>query len=99
MDRVVTWGLAVFVSADGVEAAAWVVGGQGVPDIETVERLARSQLSARRLGGRIRLVEVGEELLELLDLLGLSRELLGQAEGREEVVGVEEGMEPGDPAT
>ena len=73
------------------------IGPDGtVPDLATVDALARLHLVARRLGGAIRLHDVCEDLADLLDLVGLGREMRGEAEGGEEV-GVEEGVEPGNP--
>ena len=71
------------------------------PDAGTLEALARLQLTARRLGGQVRLREPPPELTELLDLFGLAevlrREPLGQLEHREQPVCVEERVEMGDP--
>ena len=41
------------------------------PDLVTIDALARLQLTARRLGGSIRLCNARQELLELLELAGL----------------------------
>jgi ABC-type transporter Mla MlaB component len=78
------------------------------PDALTVNALARLQLTARRLGRRVRLLDAPPELLDLLRFFGLDEALpaaadlvvepLGQAEEREEPRGVEERVEPGDPA-
>jgi len=97
MAAVVAWCRVAFVAPTGVETAPWVIVGPGAPDLATVEALARSQLWARRLGGSVRLLEVRRELYELLDFVGLRREVGGEAEAGEEVLGVEEGVEPGDP--
>jgi ABC-type transporter Mla MlaB component len=77
------------------------------PDALTVNALARVQLTARRLGRRVRLLDAPPELLDLLRFFGLDEALpaaadlvvepLGQAEEREEPRGVEERVEPGDP--
>jgi len=91
----VVWARVVFVTRCGAEATIGTVGVRR-PDLATVDALARLQLAARRLGGSLRLRDVGDELGELLDLVGLRREVGGQSEGREEVLGVEEGVEPGD---
>ncbi|MFE0631456.1 STAS domain-containing protein [Streptomyces sp. NPDC058864] len=81
------------------------VGGlDGAPDVVLLDVLARLQLTARRHGGRIRLRGAGGALRELLALTGLDAsaglglEACGEAEQREEPLGVEEGVEPGDPA-
>jgi hypothetical protein len=67
------------------------------PDALTVDTLARLQVAARRVGHEVALRGVSPELLELLELFGLRRvlrvEVGGQAEQREEGVGVEEERE------
>ncbi|MFF3510074.1 STAS domain-containing protein [Streptomyces sp. NPDC002573] len=70
----------------------------GPPALATVDALARLQLAARRAGGRIRLRHPAPALRALLDLAGLPIELEGQAEQGEPALGVEEAVEPGDPA-
>ena len=71
------------------------------PDAGTVEALARLQLTARRLGRRVRLRDPSRELRELLDLFGLADVLRvepgRQPEEREQPLGVEERVEMGDP--
>ena len=49
--------------------------GAVTPDVDTIHVLARLQLTARRLGGRILLREASDCLKALLDLAGL-REVL-----------------------
>ena len=75
--------------------------GALVPDAVAVDALARLQLGARRLGLEIRLCHASRELRQLLAFAGL-RDVLrvkagGQAEEREQRVGVEEERELGDP--
>ena len=41
------------------------------PDLATIDGLARLQLTARRLGGSIRLCNARRELIELLELAGM----------------------------
>ena len=71
-------------------------------DLGTVESLARLQLAARRCGLELRLTDVPAELEELITFVGLADALglepRGQAEEREERVGVEEKRELDDPA-
>ncbi|MEU6008184.1 STAS domain-containing protein [Streptomyces sp. NPDC047453] len=74
------------------------VGGLGPPGLGVVDLLARLQLTARRAGGRIRLRDPDLALDGLLRLVGLSFELERQPEQREPPLGVEEAVEPGDPA-
>ena len=71
-------------------------------DVLTVDALARLQLSARRRGRLLRLVDASGELQELIALVGL-RDVLGvesqrQPEQGEQRVGVEEECELDDPA-
>lgn len=75
--------------------------GALAPDAVAVDALARLQLTARRLGLEIRLRHASSELQELLAFVGL-RDVLrveagGQAEEREQRVGVEEERELDDP--
>ena len=76
--------------------------GALVPDVVTIAILARLQLAARQLGVELRLRNVSLELGGLLELTGL-RDVLGveaegQAEEREQRLGVEEERELDDPA-
>jgi len=66
------------------------------PDLAAVDALAQLQLAARRAGATIRVFDACEELVELLDLVGLLGEMRGEPEGGEEV-GVEERVELDDP--
>src|SRR5207245_2850967 len=66
------------------------------PDAIAVDALARLHLTARRLGYRLHLLDTGEELRDLLDLMGvadvfarLPLESRGEAEQREQVLGIE----------
>ncbi|WP_449351768.1 STAS domain-containing protein [Streptomyces shaanxiensis] len=74
------------------------VAGLGPPGLGAVDLLARLQLAARRAGGRIRLRDPDPALHVLLDLVGLRFEVEGQTEQREPALGVEEEVEPGEPA-
>jgi hypothetical protein len=107
MAAFVAWGRIVFVGPGGTSAGSCLIVGRRPPDLDDVDALARAQLHARRGGGAIRLVEVSPELAELLELAGLGRALgpLGggsggqvgrEAEGGEEALGIEEGVEDGD---
>ena len=73
------------------------------PDAVTVDSLARLQLVAQRLGRRVQLREVSDDLRKLIAFVGLAA-VLGiepgrQPEEREECLGAEEERELGDPAT
>jgi hypothetical protein len=71
------------------------------PDLASADRLARLQLAAKRLGLELRLRRVPAELRALLTLIGLAEllgvEPVGQAEQREDALGVEEERHVGDP--
>ena len=85
----------VIIRADGSHDVAWLFG-PGPPDLRTVDTLARLQLVCRRGGDRLRLEEVSDALGGLLELSGLRREFERQPESREELFGLEEGMDAGD---
>jgi hypothetical protein len=90
----------VLLGPSGVEVATFVVSGPGAPDLASVDLLARWQLCARHQGGRIAVDPTCAELAELLELAGLTGELGGEVCGKSESgeeVGIEEGVEPGDP--
>lgn len=74
------------------------VAAIGPPGLAAVDLLARLQLAARRAGGRVRLRDPAPSLRALLDLVGLRFEVEGHAEQREPPLGVEEEVEPGEPA-
>jgi hypothetical protein len=72
------------------------------PDARTVGSLARAQLRLRRLGFELRISHPPHELRELLAFMGLlealSVEPCGEAEDREQRLGVEEEGQFDDPA-
>jgi anti-anti-sigma regulatory factor len=94
----------------GDEAGSMVVcdvGRLAVPDIGTVDALARLALAARRLGCSVILRGASPDLRDLLALAGMTRvipclalpvEVVGESELREEPGGVEEERDPGDPS-
>ncbi|WP_143074889.1 STAS domain-containing protein [Streptomyces mangrovisoli] len=86
------------LEVSGCRVVVCDVGGLGPPGLGVVDLLARLQLAARRGGGRIRLRGAGPPLLALLDLVGLRIEVEGEAEQREPPLGVQEEVEPGEPA-
>ena len=85
----------------GAEVLVCDVGALSHPNAGTIEALARLQLTARRLGCRVRLRAPSRELRELVDLFGLTEVLRVEAgrepEEREEALRVEERVEMGDP--
>ncbi|MER5793463.1 STAS domain-containing protein [Streptomyces sp. NPDC001980] len=74
------------------------VGGLGPPGLAAVDLLARLELAARRAGGRIRLRDPDPALRSLLRFVGLGLQVEGEVEEREPALGVEEEVEPGQPA-
>ncbi|MFE6196631.1 STAS domain-containing protein [Streptomyces sp. NPDC057838] len=86
------------LQAGGARVVVCDVGGLGPPGLAAVDLLARLQLAARRAGGRIRLRDPDPALCALLGLVGLRFEVEGQVEQGEPALGVEEAVEPGDPA-
>jgi ABC-type transporter Mla MlaB component len=83
------------------------VGQLADPDAGTVEALCRLQLTARRLGRKMELLDARGEVRDLLAMTGLSGvvppcadlplEPSGQAEQREQARGIEEERDPADP--
>ncbi|MEV6175109.1 STAS domain-containing protein [Streptomyces sp. NPDC051954] len=86
------------LEATGAGVVVCDVGGLGPPGLGIIDLLARLELAARRAGGRIRLRDPDPALHALLDLVGLRFEMEGQTEQREPALGVQEAVEPGDPA-
>ena len=78
------------------------VGAIVAPHLGTVDSLARLALAARRLGRDVRLRHARPELKELVAFAGLAEVLRvepgGQAEEREQRLGIEEERELDDPA-
>lgn len=83
------------------------VGALDDPDAATVDLVARLQLTARRLGRRVRLLDACGELQDLIELTGLSEfvsfsgelplEPRGEVEQREPPSGVQKERDPDDP--
>jgi hypothetical protein len=69
---------------DGVEVLRWPLRVRAPIDLEAVDRLARLQLQAQRLGGRVVVREVAPVLRDLLALVGLLGQVGGEPEGREQ---------------
>lgn len=92
----------LLVRAGGSGPVTCDVGALTEPDAATIDALARMQLTARRLGRRIRLRNASARLNGLLALTGLDVVLplqsRGQAEQGEQLLRAEEGVEPDDPA-
>jgi hypothetical protein len=95
--------LAMLVSFTSAEVVVCDVGDFAEPDVVLVDALARLALTARRLGARLELARASPRLQILLALigLGLALPLAGdprrEPEEREEGIGVEEVVDPGDP--
>ena len=77
------------------------VGGVISPDLATIEALCRFRLAIADRGYAVQLRDASPGLRELLGLCGLDGALPlvdeGQSEQREQSVGVEKEVEPGDP--
>ncbi|MFJ9565506.1 STAS domain-containing protein [Streptomyces fuscichromogenes] len=82
----------------GAHVVVCDVAGLGPPGLAAVDLLARLELAARRAGGRIRLRDPGPALRSLLRFVGLRLQVEGEVEEREPALGVEEEVEPGQPA-
>ena len=78
------------------------VGALVRPHVGTIDDLARLQLAAGRRGCEVCLRNAPRELQELIAFIGLADVLrvepVGQAEEREECVGIEEERQLDDPA-
>ena len=95
------------LGSGGVDRLICDVGAIADPDVTAVDALARLQLTALRLGGRVCLANPSAELRDLLDLVGLTAvlglsppsriEARRQAEEREVRLGVEEERHAADP--
>lgn len=70
--------LSVVVRYGGVRLVLCDVSGVAVHDAVLVEALLRLQLTARRLGGRIRVHKPSPRLLDLLGATGLRTVLTGE---------------------
>jgi len=86
----------VVLTRRGTELGTWLLMGEPTIDLALVDEVARWQLAARRMGCTIRLRDAAPDLLDLLEFVGLVQ-MGGQPECGEEI-GVEEAVEPGDPA-
>jgi hypothetical protein len=93
------WCRVTVVGGGGAVLAAGVIEGTGAPDLGAVDEVARLALLAARSGATMTIADVSPAMAELLELAGLRVQVEGQAEGREEPLGVEEVQEevhPGD---
>ena len=90
---VTRWCRVLVVGADHTSLASHQLSGPGLPDLGTVDQVARLALRARRVGGRIILSDVSPALDALLSLAGLGVEMERETEGGEEALGVEGGQE------
>ncbi|MEV5849289.1 STAS domain-containing protein [Streptomyces sp. NPDC051985] len=88
----------VLLRAGAARTVVCDVGGLGPPGLAAVDLLARLELTARRAGGRIRLRDPDPALRSLLRFVGLRLQVEGEVEEREPALGVEEEVEPGEPA-
>ena len=61
----------VVLAVGGTEVSSWPLAGSSRPDLGVIDALARQALTARRLGGGIRLRGAGPELIDLIRFVGL----------------------------
>jgi hypothetical protein len=85
----------VELALDGLRVR-WPLPECAPADLVAVDALARLVLAVRRAGGELTVVGPTPPLRALLDLCGLSVEVLGEAEGGEQAV-VEEAVVADDP--
>jgi hypothetical protein len=90
MTAVQPWGRVTVTGPDGAELARCVLAGPGEPGLGAVDIVAGLALLARRHRGRMILTDAAPALRELLELAGLPIEAQGQAERREQPLGVQE---------
>jgi ABC-type transporter Mla MlaB component len=70
-------GTVAMVTADDVEVVVCRIDNARA-DLSLVDALARLQLAARRRGGSLRVHDASAELIQLLDLVGLSELVSGR---------------------
>ena len=96
----------ILLEGSGADLVICDVAALVEPDAETIDALARLQLTALRLGRQVRLRHACGDLKDLLAFTGLSEvvpcvdsvlETRGQAEQREPAGGIEEEGDPADP--
>lgn len=92
------WCRAVLHRADGSPLATVSIDGPGPPDLAALDLVAGLAQLARRAGGVLVVGEVSVGLVELFELAGLRRQVLGQVEDRKDPFGVEKEGHGGDPA-
>ena len=69
------WCRITLVGAEDATVTSWTLRGPGAPDLSVVDALGRLRLAVARLGWVLVLDEACSELLELLELAGLRREM------------------------
>jgi hypothetical protein len=87
------WCRVAVVDRQGTPLACCVLSGNGSPDLEAVDQVARLLLAAKRLGGWIVLGDTSPALWALLELAGLDVEVEGQSELGKESFRVQQGQE------
>jgi hypothetical protein len=88
----------IVLTRRGTEVGTWALLGPPRIDLALVDEVARWQLAARRLDCSIWLRGADQDLLDLLELVGLRVEVCRESERGEEV-GVEEAVKSGDAVT
>lgn len=72
-----TWCRVVVQTPDGATLGRWTLHGDGLPDLATVDWVARLLLAVRSAGGRAVFEDVTPALADLLELAGLGWALGG----------------------
>lgn len=81
-----------------VPVASWPLEVHGQPDLDLVDRLARLELRARRVGCSIRLRGAGRDLAGLIALVGLAEVLVSEPIGEDSETTEPGGPDENDPA-
>jgi anti-anti-sigma regulatory factor len=68
----------VVLARHGADVASWPLPRADHPDLSMIDELACQQLAARRMGCSIRLCGASPELCQLLDLAGLTEDVIGR---------------------
>ena len=95
MDTARFWCRISVVEADGSESSTIWIRREGVPDLSTVDVVARRVLGATRDGKRVIVAEVHPDLADLLKLVGLSVEMQWEPECGEQALGIHDVEEEG----
>jgi hypothetical protein len=99
MPRVEIWCRVTVIGPQGTVLGTWEESGIGAPDLGVVDRLSRVRLAAGRVGWSVVVHDVSADLVQLLGLVGLDGEMVGQPEAGKDPLCVQKRVEPTDPPT